>query len=264
MAKRQALLFELLKEDDKSDRPKGFLNHLFRKKESFAKKDAVKANDQTPGNEETPAKVFSDDTSSNANLGSLGKTRLYLRLNIYSLVLATTAILVIFFCAYILGKSIGFREGTRQRSDLQLAEIQNNPVQTEVLDLFPEKKTQTPATILPTKKNNENTTLSSDILKNDSKISRKSGLNYLIIQIFELDAEPIARFAQKFLAERGIDSSIERSGRSYRLISAAGFESGDPQKDLFRAQIETIGQQFKQQHDAYGVSFKGCYFEKWK
>jgi hypothetical protein len=260
MAKRQTLLFELLKEDEK-DQPKGLWDHLFRKKDSPEQTPPVAT---IENKSETTVTATPEDSYNKDELGSLGKTRLYLRLNLYSLILAVTALLVVFFCAYITGKSIGYREGTRQRSDLQLAEIQDKPVQNEVLDLFPEKKTATAPSPLPAAASDGKVPESADIFKNDNKITRKTGSNYLIIQIFELTDEPIARLAQKYLADQGVDSTLERAGRSYKLISAAGFESGDPQKDSFKAQIEALGQQFRQQRNAYGVSFKGCYYEKWK
>jgi hypothetical protein len=286
MAKRQALLFELMKDDERSDAPKSVWDLLFRKKEAAVKKsdnkveDEVEAPipvkaDESPILPETPkvetvtapAPVAENETNEpeeESFIGDLGKTRLYLRLNTYSLVLAVTALLVVFFCAYILGKSVGYHEGTRQRSELQLAEVQGKPAENEVLDLFPEKKVAPTPAPLPSAQTIPVNPKPVDISKNESKITRKSGLNYLIIQNFEMDAVPIAEIARKYLADHGIETSIERFGRSYKLVSVAGFEKSDPQKESFKAQIETLGQQFRQLREAYGVSFKGCYYKRWE
>ena len=276
MAKRQTLLFELMKDDEKSESPKSIWDYLFRKKEaSLDKSDKKSADDEVstsveeviPSSSPSPASRPETEPEEEPDQSGLGKTRLYLRLNLYSLVLAGTAMLVVFFCAYLLGKSVGYHEGTRQRSDLQLTEVQNKPVENEVLDIFPEKpekKVSPQPAAVPAAQETSAPPQPIDISKNGSKITRKIGLNYLIIQIFEMDAIPIAQIAQKYLADQGVETTIERTGRTYKLISAAGFESGDPQKDSFKTQIETIGQQFKQLREAYGVSFKGCYYEKWK
>jgi hypothetical protein len=262
MAKKQPLLFELMKEDEQPQEQKGLWDHLFRKKESGSESAHLAEVEETPSAQ--PSRPV-DRTEPTA-----GQTRLYLRLNTYSLVLAVTAGLVIFFCGYILGKSVGYQQGTRQRSDIQLSQVKTTPADSEVLEIF-STPSQTALPVSPTAiqpKAPEKSQQMTDISQKEDKISRKTGSNYLIIQNFGLDAVPIAELAKKFLADKGIQSTIERSGRSYKLVSAEGFDYNDPQgkvrAESFKRQIETVGQEFKQQREAFGVSFEGCYYEKWK
>ncbi len=266
MAKRQALLFELMKENAEPNAPKSIWDHLFRKK------DAANQVLSTTHAEDQPAESQQSDPTAETSETEqthpwAGETKIFLRVNTFSLVLAGVAVLVLFFCGYVLGHAIGYRAGNAQRSDSQLTEVREKTAEPAILEdlpgvIKPKKTDETPPSQSPSDK-------TTNISQNEEKISRKIGLNYLIIQVFEQKDLPIAERAKAFLEKKGIAATIEPpSARSskYKLMSVDGFDFTKTQQKVnsirYQEQIRAIGQLFRSEKDANGVDFKWCYYEK--
>jgi hypothetical protein len=251
MAKQQRLLFELLKEDDKSSKPESLWDYLFRKKLSGDMTDSS-----------SPAESSEENLYSEAG----ERTRLYVRVNRYTQVLAGVLVLVIFFCGYLFGHSRGWRAGSRDRSEIQMAQIQKQTADSEVLDVFSRggKSVESRRTALVIPAGGET---GKEVLKNDRKITRNAGLNYLIIQNFSPEGLTTAELAKEFLARKGLETTIERAGRNYQLVSLQGFDLSNPQDKErsigFQKQVQVIGQQFKQLKESQSVDFHGCYYQRW-
>ncbi|MFA5866226.1 MAG: hypothetical protein WC975_16260 [Phycisphaerae bacterium] len=259
MAKKQALLFELMKEDENPQVQKGFWDHFFRKTE-----EEVASSHQHPVDSREPG--LEDDAmppdAALSDVDKTGATRMYLRINTFTKVIGITMVLVIFFCGYILGKQIGWKKGPEHRSDQQLSQIAAEKVDTEAVKILPEEKhairdrsvVQVPAEpVNPT-----------NILKNEGNFTRKNGVNYLIIQISR--EKPDLERAQAFLAGKGVEATIEQQGRLCALISVNGYVSlkeSRQESDSFRAQIKALGQLYRQQKEANKIDFNTCYYKKW-
>jgi hypothetical protein len=265
MAKRQILLFELLKEDDKSKNPETLWDRLFRKKmlsESSPETAERISVSHTDVSDVPCTQKISTEDEGGQTLEAQEQSNLYIRINTYTKVLAAVLVLVIFFCGYIFGHSRGWRAGAQERSNLQMAEVQNQPADSEVLKvLAPPVHTTVVAANTPATMGNK------EVSKNEGKISRKIGFNYLIIQNFSPEGLETASLAKDFLAEKGIETTVERFERSYQLVSLQGFDMSDPQEKersiLFQKQILALGQKFKQARESRSVDFRGCYYLRW-
>jgi hypothetical protein len=256
MAKRQILLFELLKEDDKSKHPESLWDRLFRKKVNLEPQPQKSAEEEEQQPVEQREEAVSEETETGED------TSLYLRINTHTKVLAAVLVVVIFFCGYILGHSRGWRDGTKDRSDLQMAEIQKQPADSEVFEVLTKHERVPVASSTEAEK-----PATEEVSKNDGKMTRNIGVNYLIIQNFSPEGLATAEVARDFLARMGIETTIERYGKVYQLISLQGFDMSDPQAKeqsvQFKKQIEVLGKKFKQEPNSRNVEFRDCYYQRW-
>jgi len=276
MAKKQALLFELIRDDDTQAPKKGLWEQLFRKinpEKTEPKPENttdVKLPEINVPQEPAPQNVHTVSVMNHVDMADdqPSTVRLYIRVNNYTIILGITAVLVVTFCGYILGRQMGFRSGIKQRSTEQLSVISNQEPNEDVLKVQPEKPAS-PAK-LTVAANPASSAEMKDILKNDDKITRKNGTNYLIIWVSKelSDVEQ----AKIFLAEKGIETTIEHKKRMssnetwHILCSAVGFASLKDAKEkqeaeAFREQIKALGQQYRKV--SRGVDFKTCFYARW-
>ncbi len=274
MAKKQALLFELIRDEETPAAVKrGFWDQLFRKATPEVKADQrVQEPVKYPENEPTQDSVLSvlEPVRTETGEDDARRARLYIKVNNYSLALGITAILIIAFCGYILGRQMGFQAGVKQRSTEQLGAVAAQEPDEGVLKVGREART-TPAEA-PIFDERPRPALVKDSSKNEGKITRKNGPIYRIIQVFtEL---PDAERAQAFLAGKGIETTIEQKdrpngkGKWNILMSVVGFANLKDAKqrqesDAFRDQIKALGQQYRMDKAAKSVDFKTCLYAKW-
>jgi len=92
--------------------------------------------------------------------------------------------------------------------------------------------------------------------------TRKPGLNYLIIERFEKRAQ--AEKARTFLAEHGVEATIESASQSVILVSKLGFDFSvqKVEKDAFKRQVETLGLQYAKRAGSDGYGFQTCYYAR--
>lgn len=236
MGKRQQLLFELIHKEKESTSP-----------------FSVKVQPQLKGES-------LEDGSENAIL----KTSRFVIVNPFTITIAITTALVIFFCGYILGYKIGKDRGIAHRSDAQLAMIKKAPPQENLLTINQQVYSEESQDHSSPKENTPTQKEISDL--EEGNIKRQPGLNYLIIQLFK-DYED-AKNAYKFLTEKGIKVTIEKLSKWYALTSIAGFDFKDPesrkQAEEFREQIKALGRIYVKQREAKGVDFQTCFYRKWR
>jgi hypothetical protein len=257
MAKKQALLFELMKDDETPQVEKGFWDHFFRKTEEVdSRQETVDSSRTGLEDEAMPAEAAAGDVEDTS------EKRMYLRINTFSKVVGVTLVLVIFFCGYILGKQVGWKKGLENRSDQQLSQIAAEKVDTEAVKILPEEKPvarERKTVVAPVE-----VVKPANILQNEGNFTRKNGVNYLIIQV--LREKPDLERAQAFLAGKGVETTIEQHGRLYVLISVNGYASlkeSRQESDSFRGQIKALGQVYRQQKEANKIDFNSCYYQKW-
>ncbi len=289
MSKKQALLFELMKEDTQPQAEKGFWSQLFRKKGAATSEPSAGpplVSGPVPAEEGKEAQgslalevpqgsaAFQPEnapTGIGDDKEDAGEMQLYLRVNTFSKVLGVTGILVIFFCGYILGYQFGWHAGQEKRSDQQLSQISSQAPDEGVLKLGSEER--------PSKKITPRTEEAvplaginpKDILKNEDKITRKNGVNYLIIHVSRDSSE--IEHAMEFLATKGIETSMERvenkakKSSLYVLVSVAGFNKQDAkekqQSVAYKEQIKALGQQYRQVKGSKKIDFNLCYYHPW-
>jgi hypothetical protein len=288
MSKKQALLFELMKDEGQPPVEKGFWGQLFRKKgpavpeaEAASAPVSVRAAAQESqpepvslGVEVPPAAVVPGPASVGSRESEYeepGEMQLYLRVNTFTKVMGITVILVIFFCGYVLGSHFGFRAAQEKRSDKQLGEISGQNPDESVLKVGPEGQSAKKLTAQSGGEITGSAAGEKDILKKERKITRKNGLNYLIIHVSK-DLSEVER-AMEFLATKGIETSIERVKSSekkktlYVLVSVAGFNLNDAkgkQDSLaFLEQTKAFGAKYRTTKGSNGLDFKTCYYWLW-
>jgi hypothetical protein len=86
---------------------------------------------------------------------------------------------------------------------------------------------------------------------NEPSVSRQIGLNYIVIESFGPDRQDDARLAREFLARHGIESTIERSGPGWLLVSVQGFGASDPARERMVERIRGLGRAFFDQGGSY-------------
>jgi hypothetical protein len=273
MSKKQALLFELMKDEGQPPIEKGFWGQLFRKKgaaapEAEAASSPVSVPAQEPQFEPVSPGV---EVPQAAVVPEPGEMQLYLRVNTFTKVMGITGLLVIFFCGYVLGSHFGFVAGQEKRSVKQLGEISAQDPDESVLKVGPES--QSAKKISPRSEETGSPTEAGakDILKKEGKITRKDGVNYLIIHVSK-DLPEVER-AMEFLATKGIETSVEHVKSSEKkkmlfvLVSAAGFNTKDAREKqdslAYQEQIKAFGAKYRAIKGSNGLDFKTCYYWRW-
>jgi hypothetical protein len=258
MAKRHALLFELMKEEPKTQESKGVLDNFLRK-----------TSEQSSAAEEShPSIIESAPKPSTTADEQTVKNRLYLKLNRQSIATVAGIIFVLMFICYLWGKHNGYSQGIAMRSSEQISEIQSGPIEAEVLDIKP--KSSSGKKMVNSEKSAADLQ-DQEKVKNDKEFTRKKGLNYLIIEVFkkmesEQQAYKDAEQARRFLSEKGVNATIEDVGKYYVLMSTAGFKfkklRDNPDAEQYIDMIKALGKEYRQKPESKGIDFKLCYFQQ--
>jgi len=179
-----------------------------------------------------------------------------IRINGYTVAIAVTVLLLAFFCGFVVGR----KSAPAWQSDRVFEELKRRPPHPEVTQLTPPTRQpekvdvpeRTPATVVPGER----------VRQPGQKITRKQGLNYLIIESFG-DRDRAER-ARAFLEKSGITTTIDRSGRLFRLVSTVGFERTETsERNAFKSQILSLGRQYQHRAGSAGTDFKTCFYKKW-
>ncbi len=277
MAKKQALLFELMKEETQPQAEKGFWGQLFRKKGPATSEPApeIQKVEVSPFLESPQPQVAVEVPAERPEperegYEEPGEMQVYLKVNTFTKVLGITVVVVIFFCGYILGYHFGKKAGQELRSDKQLSEIASQTPNEDVLKVGPVERPAKKVTPKTESSSPAATGTPKDILKNEGKITRKVGLFYLIIHVSRDSSE--IEHAMEFLATKGIETSMEKVTKArksplYVLVSAAGFNTSDSQGKQqsleYQKQIKALGQQYRQVKGSKKIDFDLCYYRAW-
>jgi len=255
---RQDLLFELIKHQPRSQR-EGLWTRLSRYFRSVGRKAGRTAEAPAAAQPEPPAMGTVETGRQESS------SRSSVPVNTFTIVLAVVILFVCFFCGYVWGRHNGWQQGwdkaVEGKSAQELADIQGQPAQPQVLDVPPPARR--PARMeTPAKIDRAGDKGQAEIT--GPKVSRQRGLNYLIIQAFRKPSS--AQRARRFLASKGIETTVEREGQWHVLISTAGFDWDKQQREreAFIDQIRALGREYKKQPGSEGVDFRTCLYRKWR
>lgn len=183
-----------------------------------------------------------------------------IRLTHQNIIIATVIAMCVFFAGVLCGRWTAFA-AVERASDRAFDAIRHEEPQPDALDVGPVSPldrvatTDKPASAAASASGAESASI-------NENYTRKPGLNYLIIERFEKRSQ--AEKAQAFLAEHGVDATIESASESVILVSKVGFDfsTQKTEKESFKRQVETLGLQYVKMAGSDGYDFQTCYFAR--
>lgn len=186
-----------------------------------------------------------------------GKGKGKIHVNVFTVTVAGAILGIVFVCGYLVGRQ-NRATGIEQRSVDQMEQIRNQQPNPDVLAVHASGRTEagTAGPDVPTGVRTEDPQLG-------EKITRKDDLNYLIIHSFGRKAA--ARRAQRFLAEGGVATTIERRGPYYKLISVLGvdYKREKVKRAAFENKVRALGGRYKTMPGSEGIDFGTCQYYRW-